>query len=154
MHVNAVVGQHLNITCKYPNRHRERPKFFCREADAIGCRYTFTSQDSRAKTDPGLYSLHDNRERSILVVSFRNVTKHHGGHYWCGVEVNWESGGYKAFITNVSLSVKGNNRIVFFFFQRYIFTDWAMESQLSFVLMGQKTLVFDVGLSTETQGMG
>ena len=123
MHVNAVVGQHLNITCKYPNRHRERPKFFCREADAIGCRYTFTSQDSRAKTDPGLYSLHDNRERSILVVSFRNVTKHHGGHYWCGVEVNWESGGYKAFITNVSLSVKGNNRIVFFFFQRYIFTD-------------------------------
>lgn len=109
--IKVIPGEQLNITCKYPDQHRDYPKFLCKEYDHFGCRYTFNSQDSRGSD---VYSLQDRKEDGILFVSFRSVTKYESGQYWCGVEINWESGGYKAFITKITLNVTGNRRPVLF----------------------------------------
>ncbi|XP_041961011.1 polymeric immunoglobulin receptor-like isoform X1 [Alosa sapidissima] len=106
--INVVPGEQLNISCKYPVRHRANPKFFCRENDHFECRYKFTSQDSREKREMGLYSLHDDKGSRVVVVSFKNITNFESGQYWCGVQVNRELGGYKTFITKISLRVKAS----------------------------------------------
>ncbi|KAL2086325.1 hypothetical protein ACEWY4_017384 [Coilia grayii] len=112
--IRATVGQELNITCNYTDQHRENPKFFCKENGDHGCPFNFTSQDSRQEEFSALYALHDDKDSRTLVVSFRKVSESESGHYLCGVEVNWESGGYRSFITKVSVEEPTFNPITSF----------------------------------------
>lgn len=112
--VTAGDGEKLNISCRYPDQHRKSPKFFCKEIGETECRY---KQDQSRNKKPNPIKLYE--EHGLLIVSFSNLIKYDSGHYWCGVEVNWGTGGYKVYITKVSLNVTGN---VNFFFSVEAFT--------------------------------
>ncbi|KAF5892241.1 polymeric immunoglobulin receptor-like isoform X4, partial [Clarias magur] len=103
------VGGALNINCKYPESLRNRTKFLCKTGPQdSACSYNSSFNEKGKHVDMGKFSLYDDRERRILIVSIRNVTERDSGEYWCGAEAAWESDhGYKVYSTQINLTVTG-----------------------------------------------
>ncbi|XP_046708228.1 polymeric immunoglobulin receptor-like isoform X2 [Silurus meridionalis] len=102
------VGGDLNISCKYPQFHRDQAKFLCKRLQPAACVYNESVTESRKDVNVGKFSLYDDRTEQILTVSIRNVTEQDSGEYWCGAEAAWTSDhGYKVYFTRIRLTVTG-----------------------------------------------
>ncbi|XP_072513859.1 CMRF35-like molecule 8 [Salminus brasiliensis] len=110
--INALghVGGSLNISCKYPQHYKGKPKFLCRKVDIADCAYKISSSsrcDSirRWKTVEK-FSLCDDKEAQIFTVSINNLTEEDSGEYWCGAKSGQTSGHrYNVHITQTNLKV-------------------------------------------------
>ncbi|KAL6482276.1 hypothetical protein MHYP_G00103560, partial [Metynnis hypsauchen] len=101
------VGGGVNIRCKYPQSHKNNPKFLCRRVGSADCSYKSSVKESRRWINEGKLHLHDDGKR-IFTVSFNRLTEGDSGEYWCGAESDWTSDhGYKVYITQINLRVTG-----------------------------------------------
>ncbi|XP_041961053.1 polymeric immunoglobulin receptor-like [Alosa sapidissima] len=107
----AYEGETVNISCRYPNRHLNTPKFFCRHSADLDCKYRLVTQHNQVWVSDGRLALHDNREDRILTVTLKNSSIGDSGSYRCGVEMER----YSSLITNVELN----------------FTTWCCEQHLN-----------------------
>ncbi|XP_017538965.2 CMRF35-like molecule 8 [Pygocentrus nattereri] len=104
--VSGHVGQSVNISCKYPQSHRSGIKFLCKRMGYTTCTYKTPVNESRRWIEAGKLSLHDDRVKQILTVSFNSLTEGDSGEYWCGAESDWTSDHvYKVYITQINLRV-------------------------------------------------
>ncbi|KAL6482283.1 hypothetical protein MHYP_G00103630 [Metynnis hypsauchen] len=103
------VGGGVNIRCKYPQSHKNNPKFLCRRVGSADCSYKSSVKESRRWINEGKLHLHDDGKR-IFTVSFNRLTEGDSGEYWCGAESDWTSDhGYKVYITQINLRVTGSS---------------------------------------------
>ncbi|KAL6482282.1 hypothetical protein MHYP_G00103620 [Metynnis hypsauchen] len=101
------VGGGVNISCKYPQSHKNNPKFLCRRVGSADCSYETSVKKSRRWINEGKLHLHDDGKQ-IFTVSFNRLTEGDSGEYWCGAESDWTSDhGYKVYITQINLRVTG-----------------------------------------------
>ncbi|KAL6482279.1 hypothetical protein MHYP_G00103590 [Metynnis hypsauchen] len=100
-------GGGVNISCKYPQSHKNNPKFLCRRVGSADCSYETSVKKSRRWINEGKLHLHDDGKQ-IFTVSFNRLTQGDSGEYWCGAESDWTSDhGYKVYITQINLRVTG-----------------------------------------------
>ncbi|XP_036412907.1 polymeric immunoglobulin receptor-like [Colossoma macropomum] len=105
--VTGHVGGSVNISCKYPQSHKNDPKFLCRRVDTADCNYKTSVKESRKWINEGKLYLHDDGKQ-IFTVSINSLTEGDSGEYWCGAESDWTSAhGYKVYITRINLRVSG-----------------------------------------------
>ena len=100
---SAYEGDTVNISCKFPQEYKRKPKYFCKESGGQGCKYNLSTQWNQARVRDEKLSLHDDREEGVLTVSISSFSTSDAGSYWCGVEMDK----YHALITNVKLTLTG-----------------------------------------------
>ncbi|KAL7852056.1 hypothetical protein SRHO_G00178410 [Serrasalmus rhombeus] len=106
--VTGHVEGRVNISCKYPQSHSSVPKFLCRMMGNGDCSYKTSVDESRRWRNEGKFSLHDDRARQTFTVININLSEEDSGEFWCGAESDWTSDhGYKAYITQINLTVTG-----------------------------------------------
>ncbi|KAL6482288.1 hypothetical protein MHYP_G00103680 [Metynnis hypsauchen] len=99
------VGGGVNISCKYPQSHKNNPKFLCRRVGSVGCNYKSSVKKSRRWINEGKLHLHDDGKQ-IFTMIINSLTEGDSGEYWCGAESDWTSDhGYKVYITQINLRV-------------------------------------------------
>ncbi|KAI5615000.1 polymeric immunoglobulin receptor-like [Silurus asotus] len=92
----------VNISCTYPESHRNDNKFLCKRHTTAACLYITTSKD----VSVGKFSLYDDREKHIFTVNLNDVTEQDSGEYWCGAEVAWKQDHeYNVYFTHINLTV-------------------------------------------------
>ncbi|XP_046700990.1 polymeric immunoglobulin receptor-like [Silurus meridionalis] len=97
-------GGDVNISCTYPESHKNDNKFLCKRHTTAACLYMTTSKD----VSVGKFSLYDDREKHVFTVSLNNVTEQDSGEYWCGAEVAWKQDHeYNVYFTHINLTVTG-----------------------------------------------
>ncbi|XP_048104864.1 CMRF35-like molecule 1 [Alosa alosa] len=99
--LSAYEGEIVNISCKFPQEFKSKPKYFCKEDGDLGCKYRLSTPEDQTWVGDEKLSLHDNRD-GVLTVSISSFSTSDAGSYWCGVDM----GEYKALITNVQLTIR------------------------------------------------
>ncbi|KAL2086323.1 hypothetical protein ACEWY4_017382 [Coilia grayii] len=103
----VAAGEDINITCPYLDAHVHDAKFLCGPHGNNDCRYETLVRDDRVWAHPSsTLSLYDDREARVFTAIMRNFGIHQAGSYWCGVEMDWDSNGYKVLINRVELTLK------------------------------------------------
>src|SRR4029434_2607049 len=100
---SAYEGETVDISCKFPQEYKRKPKYFCKESGGQGCKYNLSTQRNQARVSDEKLSLHDDREEGVLTVSISSFSTSDAGSYWCGVKMDR----YHALITNVKLTSTG-----------------------------------------------
>ncbi|XP_038820182.1 CMRF35-like molecule 5 [Salvelinus namaycush] len=92
--VEGYEGGKAEIRCPYREEWRSHQKYLCKGV----C--TVFNKDKVIKTEAGensaskwRYSLKDNREESVFIVTITNLTLNDAGRYWCG-EDKWGQDNY------------------------------------------------------------
>ncbi|KAL6482269.1 hypothetical protein MHYP_G00103490, partial [Metynnis hypsauchen] len=95
----------VNISCKYPQSHKNDPKFLCKRVGTADCDYETWVQDSKICINEGkLYLYYDGKQ--IFTVIINSLTEGDSGEYWCGAESDRTSDpGYNVYITQINLRV-------------------------------------------------
>ncbi|XP_041960961.1 adhesion G protein-coupled receptor E3-like isoform X2 [Alosa sapidissima] len=105
--LEAPAGEDVNISCPYLDAHAQGTKFFCKTFGMHDCRYLKVVQSDRI-WEPILrdFSVYDDREAKVLTVTVKNFRKVLAGSFRCGVEMSWDSNGYKVVFNHVQLTLK------------------------------------------------
>ncbi|KAL6471825.1 hypothetical protein MHYP_G00204750 [Metynnis hypsauchen] len=101
-------GGGVNISCKYPQPHRNESKFLCKRENNNNtrCNSRIFVKQSRKWKNNGNFSVFDDPEQQIFTVTINSLTEEDSGEYWCGVESDWKShDGHRVYITQISLTV-------------------------------------------------
>ncbi|KAL6482271.1 hypothetical protein MHYP_G00103510 [Metynnis hypsauchen] len=105
--VTGHIGGSVNINCKYPQSHKNDPKFLCRRVGSADCSYETSVNESRRWINEGKLHLHDDGKQ-IFTVIINSLTEGDSGEYWCGAESDRTSDhGYKVYTTQINLTVTG-----------------------------------------------
>eukprot|EP00063_Salmo_salar_P070394 XP_014045229.1 PREDICTED: CMRF35-like molecule 5 [Salmo salar] len=94
--VEGYEGGKAEIRCPYREEWRSHQKYLCKGVCPV------LNKDKVIKTEAGensaskgRYSLKDNREESVFIVTITNLTLKDAGRYWCGVETaTWKPDHY------------------------------------------------------------
>ncbi|XP_029560452.1 polymeric immunoglobulin receptor isoform X3 [Salmo trutta] len=97
----AYLGRNATITCKYPEDHENRTKYFCKQDDRFICKDNITLESEKISNKHGRLFVSDNRRERVFTVTFTNLTVEDTGVYWCGGKTHV----YTTLITEVELAV-------------------------------------------------
>ncbi|XP_052319420.1 CMRF35-like molecule 5 [Oncorhynchus keta] len=92
--VEGYEGGKAEIRCPYKEEWRSHQKYLCKGDCPV------FNKDKVIKTEAGVnsasngrYSMKDNREESVFIVTITNLTLNDAGRYWCGVDT-WGQDNY------------------------------------------------------------
>ncbi|XP_029582118.1 CMRF35-like molecule 5 isoform X2 [Salmo trutta] len=85
--VEGYEGGKAEIRCPYKEEWRSHQKYLCKGVCPIFNKdKVIMTEEGENSTSRGRYSLKDNREESVFIVTITNLTLHDAGRYWCGEE--------------------------------------------------------------------
>ncbi|KAI5109471.1 polymeric immunoglobulin receptor-like isoform X2, partial [Silurus meridionalis] len=100
----------VNISCTYPESHKNDNKFLCKRHTTAACLYMATIKED---VSVGKFSLYDDREKHVFTVSLNDVTEQDSGEYWCGAVAWKQDHEYNVYFIHINLTVTGLLRWIF-----------------------------------------
>ncbi|XP_046700976.1 polymeric immunoglobulin receptor-like [Silurus meridionalis] len=94
----------VNISCTYPESHKNDNKFLCKRHTTAACLYMATIKED---VSVGKFSLYDDREKHVFTVSLNDVTEQDSGEYWCGAVAWKQDHEYNVYFIHINLTVTG-----------------------------------------------
>ncbi|KAF7711898.1 hypothetical protein HF521_000909 [Silurus meridionalis] len=92
----------VNISCTYPESHKNDNKFLCKRHTTAACLYMATIKED---VSVGKFSLYDDREKHVFTVSLNDVTEQDSGEYWCGAVAWKQDHEYNVYFIHINLTV-------------------------------------------------
>ncbi|CAK6974478.1 Stabilin-1%2C partial [Scomber scombrus] len=83
LHRSATIGQTFMYWCKYPDGTPIK-KFICKGEDPSICQRLQSTAHVNRNT--GKFSIQDDKEKSNITITVRDITTDDTGTYWCGAE--------------------------------------------------------------------
>nr|XP_046216335.1 LOW QUALITY PROTEIN: CMRF35-like molecule 8 [Oncorhynchus gorbuscha] len=87
-------GGKAEIRCPYREEWRSHQKYLCKgDCPVFNKDKVIKTEAGENSASNGRYSLKDNREESVFIVTITNLTLNDAGRYWCGVDT-WGQDNY------------------------------------------------------------
>nr|XP_029509232.1 CMRF35-like molecule 3 [Oncorhynchus nerka] len=85
--VEGYEGGKAEIRCPYREEWRSHQKYLCKgDCPVLNKNKVIKTEAGENSASNGRYSLKDNREESVFIVTITNLTLNDAGRYWCGVD--------------------------------------------------------------------
>ncbi|XP_020318969.1 CMRF35-like molecule 5 isoform X3 [Oncorhynchus kisutch] len=92
--VEGCEGGKAEIRCPYKEEWRSHQKYPCKgDCSVFNKDKVIKTEAGENSASNGRYSLKDNREESVFIVTITNLTLNDAGRYWCGVD-KWGQDNY------------------------------------------------------------
>ncbi|XP_029582103.1 CMRF35-like molecule 1 isoform X6 [Salmo trutta] len=92
--VEGYKGGKAEIRCPYKEEWRSHQKYLCKGDCPVYYKdKVIKTEEGGNSASKGRYSLKDNREESVFIVTITNLTLKDAGSYWCGVD-KWGQDNY------------------------------------------------------------
>nr|XP_046216336.1 polymeric immunoglobulin receptor-like isoform X1 [Oncorhynchus gorbuscha]XP_046216337.1 polymeric immunoglobulin receptor-like isoform X2 [Oncorhynchus gorbuscha] len=92
--VEGYEGGKAEIRCPYREEWRSHQKYLCKgDCPVFNKDKVIKTEAGENSASNGRYSLKDNREESVFIVTITNLTFNDAGKYWCGVDT-WGQDNY------------------------------------------------------------
>nr|XP_046216330.1 CMRF35-like molecule 5 isoform X2 [Oncorhynchus gorbuscha] len=92
--VEGYEGGKAEIRCPYREEWRSHQKYLCKgDCPVFNKDKVIKTEAGENSASNGRYSLKDNREESVFIVTITNLTLNDAGRYWCGVDT-WGQDNY------------------------------------------------------------
>ncbi|XP_031662908.1 CMRF35-like molecule 1 isoform X1 [Oncorhynchus kisutch] len=106
--VEGYEGGKAEIRCPYREQLRSHQKYLCKgDCSVFNKDKVIETEAGENSASKGRYSLKDNREESVFIVTITNLTLNDAGRYWCGVD-KWGKDNY----IKVNLEVSEDTSVV------------------------------------------
>uniref|UniRef100_A0A8C7HYU0 Immunoglobulin domain-containing protein n=1 Tax=Oncorhynchus kisutch TaxID=8019 RepID=A0A8C7HYU0_ONCKI len=94
MSMEGYEGGKAEIRCPYREQLRSHQKYLCKgDCSVFNKDKVIETEAGENSASKGRYSLKDNREESVFIVTITNLTLNDAGRYWCGVD-KWGKDNY------------------------------------------------------------
>uniref|UniRef100_A0A8C7HYI6 Immunoglobulin V-set domain-containing protein n=1 Tax=Oncorhynchus kisutch TaxID=8019 RepID=A0A8C7HYI6_ONCKI len=94
MSMEGCEGGKAEIRCPYKEEWRSHQKYPCKgDCSVFNKDKVIKTEAGENSASNGRYSLKDNREESVFIVTITNLTLNDAGRYWCGVD-KWGQDNY------------------------------------------------------------